>query len=369
MSRPAGPSRCATRTHQLLKLSFIFLINYSFAGCTSNQLISEQAKARELLAQLEAKSPMPGSPSPLPPTSSLDSSITAVQRQRHQRSEQEIAPGFSILLQSASDKLVNGIFQVNDTGTIRLPYDIILKADGLLIDQFQDQVRNSYRTYLVNPDISTSIVKREYYVNVKGLVEKPGPVLVEANTSLDEVIGKAGGVASASKQGSAPQFVKIEQAGITAMVNLNDYYSGTVTTIPKWQGGETIFLQSEGPRGSPLGSKGTGPQFVSVMGEVKAAGTYPYSADSNFFHYLKGAGGPTAQADLTNVQIIRDVPGGTEMIPFKATSKSGVPEIRQGDTIMLLTSNPDSFRNNIQVYGTIAGILGALAAVAVAVGN
>lgn len=330
-------------------------------GCSSSSSTSSSRDALASVTRVTAERSGKAAPESATESPQATENLTWITR-----AEDEIAPGYSLKVKSSNDQAVNGIFQVSDTGSLRLPYDVVVQVGGLSLEAAQAKIRDAYRAYLVNPDISISVTKREYFVTVKGLVEKPGPVLVDANGSLDEIIAKAGGLAKSVQQGPSAQFAKIEQMGVSLLINLNDYYSGSAANLPKWQGGETIFLQSEGGQGV---RKGSTAKFVQVIGQVKSPGEYPFTEGSDFFDYLIRAGGPVTGADLSAVQLIRTVDGKRTSFTFSASSPGSIPQIAQGDTVLILGDNPESSQNQIRLWGTVIGIFAGVAAIiAVAAG-
>jgi polysaccharide biosynthesis/export protein len=277
-----------------------------------------------------------------------------------ERSPNEIAPGFTIKISSRDDAEISGSYVIDEKGFLRLPYDVTVSAAGLSQDALESKIRNAYRAYFLRPDMSVNVEKREYYVNVKGLVKKPGAVLVPSDASLDEVVSIAGGLPENSRSGA--QYARITQESTSYVVNLNDYFAGNTPSyaVPKWQGGESIALIREAGNESGGTSRSS---FVKVLGQVQNPGEFRYEPGTDFYHYLIKAGGPTDRADLTAISLIRAGRGSNESQRFSLEEEGKTPTITAGDTILLNASNPSSLEKSSRVWGGFAGVVSAIGAI------
>lgn len=270
------------------------------------------------------------------------------------RPDDEIAPGFQISLEGAADSKVNGTFTVGPDGVLPLPYDVKVAAAGITAGELSDQINSEYRRFLVNPGIKVAVKMREYYVNVGGLVAKPGPYLVKGEDSLDALAAQAGGLLQGSDSGSAPRFVRIDQLGVSNVVNLREYFAGRRELVPRWQGGETVFFQNDSGAGASL-------PVVRVLGQVRQPGEYPVVPGGDFYEYLTRAGGPTDRADLANVTLVQEANGQREAITFASADAAKLPPIKGGDVLLVNAENASSMEKKTRIMGGIGGFFSAIA--------
>jgi protein involved in polysaccharide export with SLBB domain len=125
------------------------------------------------------------------------------------------------------------------------------------------------------------------------------------------------------------------------------------------QGGETVFFQSERPRGATPGR-----DYVQVLGQVRSPGDYPYTPGADFYEYLIRAGGPTDRADLHNVTLVRNIGDRQrEAVNFALDESDQIPAIQGGDTLLLHADNPSPLEKKSRVIGGFASILSTIATV------
>src|ERR1035437_3979001 len=159
-------------------------------------------------------------------------------------SDPHIAPGFLLTMRCAADSKLNGEYRVDFDGNLELPYDVTVNTTGMTLLQLKGKLPELYRAYFKTPsEIDLRVKERRYWIDVRGLVEKPGRFLVEPEASLDLVIGMAGG---ASKT-TPPQYVRIKKGQKMFVFDLNQYYSRGEDhpQILGWIGGEIVFFQRE----------------------------------------------------------------------------------------------------------------------------
>jgi len=149
-----------------------------------------------------------------------------------------IVPGFLVTMHSLADTKLNGDYRVDFDGNLQLPYDVTTITTGLSLSQLKKKLTEQYRPYFKSPsDIDLHVKERRYWLDVRGLVEKPGRYLVEPEASLDLVIGLAGGT---SKE-PAPLYVRIQKGSKMCIFDLAQYYSRGAEDhqqVLGWLGGE-----------------------------------------------------------------------------------------------------------------------------------
>jgi len=272
----------------------------------------------------------------------------------HQRAPDEVAPGFEIKLSSPDDSSINGKYRIDYDGKLKLPYEVKVDTNGMTRDQLRNKIVESYSKFFKTPPhIALSVSEERYWVDVRGLVEKPGRFLAKKDTSIDEVISLAGGL----QKNANVRYVKIQQgANTTTTIKLSEYYAGSPDDqIPPWQGGDILFFQTDrGQNHVPGENEGS---YVQLIGEVRNPGEYRFVNDVDFYYYLVKAGGPTQNANLSAVQIVRQGIEGKKQMNFNLDNPKDVPTIQSGDIIFLQSDKPTGFERAVPVISGLVGIL------------
>jgi protein involved in polysaccharide export with SLBB domain len=281
-----------------------------------------------------------------------------------------LAPGYLIRLGHQEDRDLNGSFRVNFDGRIELPYHVTLKAQGLTMDEFRQKVLEAYKPYFKSGiRLTVELMEKAYYVELRGLIAKPGKYRVKSDTSLDEVIAVGGGFPNANSQNAqetAPHFVKISRNENVQMVNLEDYYkSGAGKDIREWKGGEVLFFQKESQKAADPNSMDAGNQ-VQVLGEVKRPGEFGFHAGADVYLYMVESGGPTRDTDFQRVQVYRGPPGHRVMMEFELEEPEKVPPVKPGDILVFRSDMPTRFQKNVATAANIGTIITAVALLIIA---
>ncbi|HYV50578.1 MAG TPA: polysaccharide biosynthesis/export family protein [Dongiaceae bacterium] len=103
---------------------------------------------------------------------------------------------------------------------------------------------------------------------------------------------------------------------------------------------------------------------VTVVGEVKNPGRYSFQTIPNLWEILLAAGGPTSQADLAQVQIVRKDKVGDEpptvtvdlSAGLEGTKMESLPAVRPRDTVLIssLGGEPSAAGESFQILGAVA---------------
>ncbi len=285
------------------------------------------------------------------------------------QSEHQVAPGYEIEISNPSDPQLNGRFRIRFDGVLELPYGIKITSNGLSDSQLKQKIVLAYSNFFQTPPtLQINIVDKRYWVEVRGLVNKPGQYLVRKESSLDEVISAAGGLqTSSSKEGSSgmlARFIRIDQGGESNLIDLDDYFAGELEVNPIWQGGEVVFLQSE-KGGNSLAANRDG-RFVQVLGQVRQPGEYPFKEGGDFFYYMVRAGGPNDRADMGRVEVIRNESGVKHYMMFdlqEVENRGALPEIKGGDVLIVHADNPTPTERKTRLYSEIASIVTSFATI------
>lgn len=269
----------------------------------------------------------------------------------------QIAPGFLIALSSPQDQRLNGTFRVGSDGKLDLPYNVILKVSGMSLARLKGELERSYKPYFKGaPAISASVKQARYWVEVRGMVEKPGTYLVKKATPLDEIISLAGGL---DPDLGSSGYVRIDQGTKVNWVDLSDYYRrGKLKDVPHWIGSDRIFFQKEKPDGFSTAIDES-LRKVQIVGEVKTPGELTYRRDADFYYYLIKSGGPTPTADLEHIELVR-WDSERKLRESKAIgSMDDIREIREGDILVVHPQSPGRFERTLTIMSVITGMVTA----------
>jgi polysaccharide export outer membrane protein len=263
-----------------------------------------------------------------------------------------VSPGFRLSINHSADREISGEYKVDYKGELSLPLRVKVKAGGLRVAELEQLLEKAYeKFYKVKNTVNVQIVSREYLIEVRGLVQKPGIYTVKLDTSIEEVMALAGGLAapagsangSDSKSASLkPEFVRIVTADFmqnagkenkgesVRWIRLTDYF---LRYDPRnevlWRGGEQLFFQMS----ADASAMAAGSQTIQVLGEVHRPGEYPLQQGLDLHWYVGQAGGPTSTADLNAIVLIRKSKESTESINFSSANRP--LNLMAGDVILV----------------------------------
>ncbi len=227
---------------------------------------------------------------------------------------------------------LSGQFTVGVSGAISFPLVGEVRANGLTVDQIEEELRKRLADgYLNNPQVSVEVA--EYHsqrIFVVGEVRTPGVValtgaltLVEALTRVGSLTEAAGGelVVIRPPEGrpvAGP--VLPSEMGAREMLRLDvkALQARGPTTNITLQDGDTIVV----PRA----------EVVYIVGQVNSPGSYPFERDMTVLQVISRAGGVNDLGSNRRLKIIRIVGG--EKKEIKATLGD---KLQVGDTVVVPT--------------------------------
>jgi len=213
--------------------------------------------------------------------------------------------------------------------------------------------------------------KRTFSVNVVGQVEKLGVYPVTEGTRLFDAIHMAGGFTDEAAIDKVTIIHSHPQSPIKKVeMNLQNYLmTGDLDSNPLLTEGDTVFVpMSEGARKIPAIHTTFFPSIrVSIIGEVGIPNTYQVSSESSVLDVLKLAGGPTADADLRRVTVIREQTEQEQRLKInleKVLTEGDfklLPPLQENDTIFVPKLKPK--RN---IWGTLVRLAADVSTIAIA---
>ena len=267
-------------------------------------------------------------------------------------SKTEVRPGFQIQMSSAVDEKVNGEYRVDINGEIKLPYGGWTKAAGLTVQALTEKINAEVRKfYKADPQVSLKVTDRKYYIEVRGLVQTPGVILVSEFEKIESVIKKAGEL-SLTKEA---RVVQINRGQNSFYIDLAEYFQGhDMNLSPKWYGGEKVFFIQ-----SSLGEENSA--SVQILGDVRNPGAQAIKDNMNLYQYINKAGGPTQSTDLDRITVVRQTSNGPVKTEGTAEEIAKEIKLQAGDTVYVHSSNSTTLERRLGMVSSFMSVITAIA--------
>jgi protein involved in polysaccharide export with SLBB domain len=220
--------------------------------------------------------------------------------------------------------------QVSPEGIISIPNYGIMNVSGLTLTQVKELVKSKLQKEFIKGDITTTLyLPRIFAISVSGVVENPGTYYASAVQRVDQVIYLANlenKIASAAitqeqtrerEKINRPDYIDyvddkellktnlemslrnikvIRQNNDTLIVDLARYYAtGDYKYNPYLNEGDRVIVPNQDLPGNSL----------TIQGAVRLEGTYEYNYRDSLSTMMDLAQGPTAYADLENIELYR----------------------------------------------------------------
>ncbi len=217
---------------------------------------------------------------------------------------------------------------VTPEGTLLVPTVGELAVAGNTLAEAKEKIREAVRKKYTAGDISVNLVSlRTFKVTVAGAVANPGAYTMSPVDRVDRVVYLANLAAvpptppvDQNREQSPPTFRSTETKPPPAIslrniklyrghrdtvdVDLVRYYaSGETRFNPYLRDGDIVFVPAENLAGNR----------ISIYGGVRMPGAFEFHPGDSLRALLKMAQGPTALADLENVEVARFLPDGRQV--------------------------------------------------------
>lgn len=185
---------------------------------------------------------------------------------------------------------LSGSFVIGSSGELRYPLVGQLQIEGMTADEVAERLRTVLsERYLVAPHVTVRIdAYGSKPVQVLGAVENPGVYYLLGETTLLEMLARAGDVDDETSAKEVHVMRAGEEPVIVRIDALLQKGEGNVSLQP----GDTVYV--------PEGLE------VYVSGEVEKPGAVVYEDGITVTQALTKAGGPKATAQLKQCWILRD---------------------------------------------------------------
>lgn len=304
----------------------------------------------ELLAPLEANSPE----DPLAVSSASDATYI-------------LGAGDQIALEVIGYPEFTGTLALLSDGTITLPLIGSVRAAGISAPQLGQLLTEQLTDYLVDPVVSVGLATmRPVVVTVSGEVHRPGPIQLSSLTSTNSNPLGTGG--TSARIGERPALPTLSSAvllagGVTRDADIRQVMvrrpvgDGQVETLSLnlWEAitsdtgtadmglrdGDAIFiprLSGDDIDRRTVASSSLAPSTVrvKVVGEVTAPGEILVPPDSSLSSAVAIAGGPTTDAQLSSVSLVRQgADGQIEQQEIDLSNLVDDYQVQDGDVVVV----------------------------------
>lgn len=138
-------------------------------------------------------------------------------------------------------------------------------------------------------------------VYVMGEVAKPGAYEGRDDATFIDVLANAGGP---TRFADTRNIRLIRGDGSVEMVDLVSFTERGGTQLPTIEAGDALFVPEKTETDEPSWLKTPPERAIEIIGAVNKPGRYEWSQEMTLFDLIAQAGGPTPDADVTNLQVV-----------------------------------------------------------------
>jgi protein involved in polysaccharide export with SLBB domain len=276
---------------------------------------------------------------------------------------QYMAPGHLFSMSHSSDSKLTGKFRADFNGVLQLPYNVNVDVTNKTFAEVKETVLNGYRKFFQKgvESVNFTLTSKDYWVEVRGLVKKPGRYLVRPSETLDLVIDAAGGV-----QGdiSVDYFTaSLKQSTYEYQVLLNRYFESNETVDKiRWLGGDSVFITKL----DSLSGASKEIPFVTMIGGVTKAGKVLYQKDASLYYYIEKSGGIVQGLGYEECYVFRNTKEGLKRINFSFDRPETIPVLFPNDTVYMNSKVQTAGDTWLQRLSQISGIISTAALLIIA---
>jgi polysaccharide biosynthesis/export protein len=248
-----------------------------------------------------------------------------------QGDDYRVGPGDILKVMVYGHDDLTQVVTVQTDGTFTFPLIGRVVASGVTLRDLQRSLVTALgKSYVRNPQVT--VVVQEYHsqsVFVVGEVARPGTYALEGETTVVEILAKAGPTASAGHEVvivrplsavNGPMLpTEVDASGATAeviRVNVREIRMGKLDQNVLLRPRDTIFV-SEAAK-------------VFVSGEVKSGGAFTFNPGMTVRQAISMAGGFTPEASSGRVRVVRAVDGKMREVKVKLDEP-----VQAGDTVVV----------------------------------
>ena len=181
--------------------------------------------------------------------------------------------------------------QIQSDGTILLPLIGTVQAGGKTVLQLRNLISDKLKSggFYATPAVNVAVISyTSRYITVLGEVNRPGPVAIEREYRVSDILARVGGVKDASVK-----IIKLRREdGTELTLDVSSIAAGGPEDDPIIKAGDKLYVPTA--------------QTFYVLGQVGRPGTYPVEDGMTLRKALAVAGGLTQLGSKKKVKVIRD---------------------------------------------------------------
>jgi polysaccharide biosynthesis/export protein len=199
---------------------------------------------------------------------------------------------------------LKSVVRISGDGMITLPLIGQINAAGLSVKKLSDEIETRLADgYLIHPQVTIFIEEfRSLKATILGGIRAPGLYELKGETTLLELISKAGGlVEDAANEAIIQRSHPNSQENEVITIDLNELLKlGQAAQNPTIINGDHIYIPKK--------------KIFYVTGEIKNPNSYGYEEGITVIQALTKAGGLTDMAAPNRISIIRTVDGKEQVL-------------------------------------------------------
>lgn len=215
-----------------------------------------------------------------------------------------LGPGDKLDIKVYRNDDLSFTLQIDTTGKISYPLLGDLQASGLTVYALRDNISKGLSKFLRNPQVMVYLNSfQSSKVTILGGVTTPSVISIDRPMTIIEVISRAGGLSSSADK---PNVVVIrKQQGVSTVLNLNlkRALQGDDTQNIALVRDDIVYVPTDINK-------------VYVMGEINTQGPVQFEPPFRILELLSKAGGFTANANKTDILLIRNENGESRVMPL-----------------------------------------------------
>ncbi len=244
------------------------------------------------------------------------------------RADYRLGPDDVVSVVVWNQKDLSGEYVIESDGMLTFPLIGSVKVEGLSLRAVEAEMKRQLSDgFLRDPQLSVSIVQyHSQRVYVVGEVKQPGTYPLTRNTSLIEMLTRAGATLTAmtgevtvvrpraDRKIAGPVLPDQGLAAEVIRIDLRDLERGIVARDLTLRDGDTIVVPEQ--------------EKVYVMGEVRNPGAYAVARGTTLLQLISIAGGLTDRGAVGRTRAFREIGGEKKEIRLKVDDV-----VEAGDTI------------------------------------
>jgi polysaccharide biosynthesis/export protein len=283
--------------------------------------------------------------------------------------EVRLRRGDSVRLDVPQRDDLGRLLTVDAKGEVSLPIVGAIHVEGLTLEEARGALLRSLQD--IYPSIQSITLglqgedaRRVIYV--QGQVAHPGKYELGGAPSVWDAIKEAGGATAAASLDGVRIMRTSNDGSTTTLVNLQQALdSGNLGSLPALKPGDTVIVPERTASYSGTGA-------VNVFGAVVRPASFALAQDKRLIDAILAAGGPTENARLSKVTIIRlNADGKTTRIPVNLNRylengdiKHNPPilpndtvNVPKGSSFWAAVANPNFFLALVSTSATVAALV------------